>query len=184
MRYTPLLGPRMACRDISTVIVNPFLQKKMTSVITGVAGRLGTNAVMGAFLYKKGTVSASKVSGGAKFILGGKTHDEWCHLIGDALGGPTTGENLVAGSYGANTYMACLEKLLKGRTEIELKVVAHCNTAHVAEYIEFTPKLRSNTAKKIKFTIDAKNYYFTEQDAKDQQKILSDWMKSVGLKTG
>lgn len=179
MRLTPSTGPRMASRDPKTVTVNPAYQKPMTQLVAGAAGRKSTNAVMGAFICGKGTISASKVSGGPKFQFK-QDHDEWCHLVGDALGGLTTSVNLVAGSYGANTHMAVLEKLLQGKTAIELKVIAHCNKEHVAEFIYFEPTLVSNKTKSIQFVIDAKNRYFTSDDQKDQQQILTTWMKSVG----
>jgi len=179
MRLTPLTGQRMQCRDPKSVVINRSFRKQRVQVIAGAAGRKVTNAVMGASICGKGTISASKVSGRKKFASK-KDHDEWCHLVGDALGGPTSADNLVAGSYGANTHMAVLEKLLQGKTAIELKVTAECNKQHVAELIYFEPVLTSNKTKSILFIIDARNGYFTAEDQADQQGLLANWLKSVG----
>ena len=132
------------------------------------------------------SISAAKFSKrGKKFYQGSKTHYEWCHLVGDSLGGDTTGTNLVAGSYGCNTYMATIEKLLIGKTELVIKVTALCNNEHVAEFIryEIWPLGKSKATHLKSFMIDAANFYFTTADMVEVQNDLIIWLKSVGVKT-
>lgn len=180
MRLTPSNKGRYSCRDPKTVLINPVYTKTKIAQISAPAGRKKTDAVMGAYICKKGTISASKVSGGKKFRCC-KDHDEWCHLIGDALGGPTTYDNLVAGSYGANTFMAVLEKLLQGKTSVELTVTAECSIQHVAEFIHFSVCPMSSKSNNYMVTIDAKCYEFTQEDMNSEQTKLEGWMKSAGI---
>jgi hypothetical protein len=52
----------------------------------------------------------------------GTSRFEWCHLIADSLGGPTNANNLFCGTYHANTAMLCIEKVLRGKTHLEVKI--------------------------------------------------------------
>jgi hypothetical protein len=182
MRLTESGKNNMIQRSVNNVVVIPLFKKSMTKRITKAAGRHTTGAVMGSHICGKGTISASKVSSGKKYSRGAKDYDEWCHLIGDALGGATIAKNLVAGSYSANTFMAVLEILLKGETALELNVWATCYKEHVAEFIYFQVQLVKDTNKNITFTIDAKCRYFTAKDMHEQQNILITWLTSVGIK--
>lgn len=47
---------------------------------------------------------------------------EWCHMIADSLGGPTSQANLFCGTFHANTAMLCIESVLRGRTDFEVQV--------------------------------------------------------------
>jgi hypothetical protein len=184
MRLTSGQSENQGRRDSKVVdaLINPFWTKPAKGMIGAKQNRpTTTGSVMGAAIKGKGTLSAANASKrGTKFYPGSKTHQEWCHLVGDSLGGPTSAENLVAGSYGANTYMCAIEKMLIGNTAVHIEITAYCSTAHIAERIVYTmstPK-SSNT---YTFTIDAMNNNFTQSDMEGVQKEVSDWLKSVGV---
>ena len=182
MRLTS--GPQRwkdGARDPKNVITSPLLIKTFGGQIGQRAGRPVTTAqAMGLVIKGKGTISASKVSHrSTAYKPGGKQHDEWCHLFGDALGGETSAKNLVAGSYGCNTYMASLEMLLISKTELNVEATAHCNADHVAEFIQYKVSLVNNPNKSHEYTIDAANNFFTVDDMKDVQEDLRKWFQSV-----
>lgn len=182
MRLTP--GPNQwkdGARDPKNVIMNALYTKTFQGQIEKRAGRpVTTSQAMGQAIKGKGTISASKVSHrSTPFKPGGKTHDEWCHLLGDALGGETSAKNLVAGSYGCNTYMAALEMILIGMTQLNVEATAHCNTKHVAEFIQYKISLVSNPNKSREYSIDAANNDFTVDDMKQVQEDLLGWLKLV-----
>lgn len=169
-------GARMSCRALKDVIYDARFDKVQEEDIGAVQHRpVSTNAAMGTHICGKGTVSARKVSKrGAVYHPGGKGHDEWCHLLADSLGGPTAADNLVAGSYGANTHMAVLENLLKGRTDLRVRVTAHCSADHVAEMIHYEVAFRVDPLKSVEFWMDATNFDFTKEDMEEEQKKLRD----------
>jgi hypothetical protein len=170
-------------RDPKNVVTNVLYTKLSKAQITTRAGRpVTTQQAMGIAIKGKGTISASKVSERANaYKSGSKTHDEWCHLVGDALGGETSSANLVAGSYGCNTYMAALEKLLIGKTELVVEATALCNDAHVAEFVQYKISRANNVNKSHEYMLDAANNYFTKDDMNDAQGDLERWLKSVGV---
>ncbi|MEJ6710250.1 MAG: hypothetical protein QNK92_15900 [Amylibacter sp.] len=88
---------------------------------------------------------------------------EWCHLVGDCLGGLTVHSNLVAASFGANTEMLAIEHCLKGRAEFGVLIQAQCSKAHVAEVIIYNVK-HMKSQKIQSWQINARNDYFTKDD--------------------
>jgi len=169
-------------RDLTNLPnLNTLSTKTFGGQIGQRAGRpVTTGVAMGIALKGKGTISASKVSHrSTSYKPGGKQHDEWCHLFGDALGGETSAKNLVAGSYGCNTYMAALEMLLIGKTGLNVEATAHCCTDHVAEYIQYKISLVNSPNKSLEYTIDAANNFFTVDDMKEVQEDLRKWLQSV-----
>ncbi len=166
-------------RNLKNVIVS--ITKTSSATIGARAGRPQTTAqAMGFAIKGKGTLSASKVSHrSTSYKPGGKTHDEWCHLVGDALGGGTDSANLVAGSYGCNTYMAAVEMLLIGQTHLQVEAEAFCSADHVAEFIRYKIASVLNPNKSYEFYLDAANNHFTKEDLKDVQEELSKWLKTV-----
>ncbi len=170
-------------REPKNVITNPLSTKTFGGQIGQRAGRpVTTGNAMGLAIKGKGTISAPKVSHRAtSYKSGGKLHDEWCHLFGDALGGETSAKNLVAGSYGCNTFMAALEKLLIGKTELNVEAKAHCSANHVAEFIQYKISLVNSPNKSHEYTSDAENNCFTADDMKDVQEDLRKWLQSVNV---
>ncbi|NYZ13295.1 hypothetical protein HL658_12100 [Azospirillum sp. RWY-5-1] len=174
---------RMTCRMINLIAFNQAMTKERSQLITGVAGREPCCDVMGIAINGKGKVSAahyaSSVGKWPDLLISKKTKDpkqkpEWCHLIADSLGGPTAADNLVAASYGANTYMAVIEALLKGHTALRVTVKAYCSADHFAELIVYKIDYNHHS---ISFDIDGRNYNFTIDDMKDVQDKLNAWLK-------
>ena len=155
----------------STRKIDHTATKKKASLVKGRAGRKGPNSIMGKAILGTGTISANQLVANKKWsFLKPWTNFEWCHLVGDCLGGPTESNNLVAASYSANTYMAAMEMIIAGHTELSVKVAAYCSTLHVAEYITY------NVLKKGKSLfyreIDAKILYFSTTDFDSVQNDL------------
>lgn len=114
---------------------------------------------------------------GRRWSLGEKDTAEWCHLVGVALGGKTTDDNLVAASYCANTYMGVIEKAVQGRTDLEVEIRVEGqqsalfgsknskNYDHIAEKIEYAISKVGSGSALIAFTIDALISGFSKADA-------------------
>ena len=73
--------------------------------------------------------------------------DEWLHLWGDNLGGPSIPANFVAGSYAANTEMLVIEQALALNSpltqSLELRIIAQCSALHFGEYLTYRVKIRN-----------------------------------------
>lgn len=176
---------RAQCRQFDPSMYDQALIKRKSQLVAGTAGRQSCCVVMGAEILGKGTISAA---GYAKMVnkwpdppsifepKDAKSRPEWCHLIADSLGGPTEHENLVSASYGANTYMAVIEAMIKGHTGLLITVEAYCSATHFAEFIVYTIQPRNSSAY-IRYTIDGRNYRFTKDDMTDVQNELDRWMK-------
>lgn len=174
---------RMSCRNINLIAFNQAMTKQRSQLITGVAGREPCCDVMGLAIHGSGKVSAAQYAKSQgkwpelfinKNTKDAKQRPEWCHLIADSLGGPTVADNLVAASYGANTYMAVIEALLKGRTALRVTATAYCSADHFAELIVYTIEYKNQS---ITFNIDGRNYHFTIDDMTDVQNRVNAWMK-------
>ena len=97
--------------------------------VTKPAGRGNTNAQFNGL---------SAQSHGTTTVVGNPGPFEWCHLIADSLGGPTTAINLFCGTFHANTAMLCIERILRGKTEFEVQVEIELQQGtHVAEKITY-----------------------------------------------
>jgi hypothetical protein len=125
--------------------------------------------------------SAQRHSGrGVSYKVNPKGSEEWCHLIADSLGGPTTGRNLVAASYSANTMMGAIEKCLHGRAEFEIRVRAHCSRANVAEFLDYA--IRHSTDRGVSqvlfFSIDAATAGFSLADCNFVAAAFQAWERS------
>ncbi|MFV8749328.1 hypothetical protein ACNOYE_02125 [Nannocystaceae bacterium ST9] len=182
MRYTRRTGNRRACRAWSSY-GHLVTGQKSTGVVrigNAVGRPCSPGAEMGAKVGNKAK-SAQKWAGrGQPYKTNRYASLEWCHLQADSLGGPTTVGNLVAASFAANTEMLVIEHYLKGKTHLGIEVTAHCGSAHVAEFIEYdiyTMTMNGSTTHKFKLLIDARNDYFTEDDASDLRGELKDALK-------
>lgn len=116
--------------------------------VAAAAGRGNTQAVMGA-KHGRSSLKATDWVDEQKQAAG-TLEWEWCHLIGDCLGGATTHDNLVAGGYHANTVMMYIEMACKGRSDLEVQVTAALSAADVAE--RFTYEVRSASSAKVLLT--------------------------------
>jgi hypothetical protein len=180
MRLTS--GTRRACRGVypNQLI---YIKAAAKTRIAPSPGRGNQNGVMGKHILGLGggDLSAQSHAGrGSLYTVDKFTSLEWCHLIADSLGGPTTPANLVAASFGCNTEMNVIEHRLQGRTELDVQVTAECNANHIAEMITYNiyygTKLPIFTRK-----IDAYNDHFTKEDMDDLEVLLKTWFKQVGL---
>lgn len=182
MRLTP--GPYQARPTRGMIDTNATLPM-LNRPIAGTAGRLNLNDVMGKHLGVL-TVATPKYSawrhvGGPPYNQRTKFRSyEWCHLVADSLGGPSTPDNLVAASFCANTFMAALEAMLKAQTALSLSVTAHCTSPHAADFIEYVITHRA-TQKSIKFEIDALAMGFSAADLTTYQTQLQKWLQTVGI---
>jgi hypothetical protein len=74
---------------------------------------------------------------------------EWCHLIADSLGGPTEQANLACATYHANTAMLCIERELKGKTYLDVRVEMDVRRGtHIAEKITYQIRKTPSHSKK------------------------------------
>lgn len=138
-------------------------------------GRQGAGLVMGWSAY-----DASKRGVKGRDRQG----EEWLHLWGDNLGGPSIVANFVAGSYAANTEMLVIEQALAENLDktkgVKLKITAYCSTQDVGECVKYKVV---NPGKGPDFVhyIDLTNRYFTAIDAKTVQGLIEPWLKANGL---
>lgn len=158
--------PRATCRSLLTVTrVVAFDIVTKQHQITLAAGRLDTGTVMGSFLCKgkpKRLAAQTWAARGTPYRTCKYTSLEWCHLFADSLGGPTVGDNLVAASYAANTFMLAIESCLQAKTTLKIQLGVVCSKENVAELIDYKV-IRPNGVEKI-WTIDARNDHFTRGD--------------------
>lgn len=121
-----------------------------------VGGRTGSGASKKAAM---GNTSASNAAGRAsKAAADSRHHYEWLHLKGDSLGGLVAANNLVAGSYHANTEMIPLESAIRAAQDrgrhMEICVTAFCVAGtDVANRINY--KVWKDGSKVYEKTIDA-----------------------------
>lgn len=140
---------------------------------------------------KGGRQGGGTVMGGAARAFSGRgnalvTHrdEEWLHLWGDNLGGPSQPHNFVAGSYAANTEMLVIEQALARNAALtkglQISVTAYCNAAHVGEYVSY--KLRSPTGgHDFKHLIDLDNRVFAQADVATVSALVNAWLFLNGL---
>ena len=151
--------------------------------IRATAGRLALNSVMGRYLGipSPSNLPAWQHAGTVRYSVNKAQSSEWCHLVADSLGGPSVPQNLVAASYSANTYMAALEVLLKGQTDLAVEVKVRCSQPHVAEYIYYRI-LHRKRAKLYQVEIDGRADGFSDADLDRVQVALQSWLSGVGIK--
>jgi hypothetical protein len=187
MRFTDASGPSMTQRVPSAVtglVQTAFEMVSPAHTITTKAGRADTGTVMASALTSSkprtlaaytwanwGSVSPAR---GMPYNKNKYCSLEWCHLVADSLGGPTTSDNLVAASYAANTFMMTIEEKLNAKSTLSIQVKADCSTDHVAEFIYYTVN-KGNSNKT--WTIDARNDYFTKADYETVGKSVTDFIK-------
>ncbi len=143
-------------------------------VLTVKGGRKGGGSVMGA------SAAAASGRGGA----GGRQGEEWLHLWGDNLGGPSSSANFVAGSYAANTEMLAIEHALAVNilctAGLPISVTATCSSAHVGEYVTY--ELMSPTGSgNFTHAIDLDNRYFTKAEYVALEGAVVAWLKTHSL---
>lgn len=147
---------------------------QVTSSHTRSMSSTNQNAVMGLLILGKGTLSAWQHAGRTDYLKDRYKSAEWCHLVADCLGGPTSPTNLVAASFAANTEMMAIENLLMGRTAFQVRVEARCDTAHVAERILYNVYCKKSHH--WLWEIDGQNDYFTKADLDDVRDGLKDYL--------
>ncbi|WNG46149.1 hypothetical protein F0U60_20045 [Archangium minus] len=108
-----------------------------------------------------------------------KRSAEWCHLRAASLGGATVPRNLVAASYSANTFMAVIESRIRGNSNVQVEVEAHCSRQHVAERIVYKVRSKKDRRTNIQFNIDAKCKYFTATDGRIVGNHLDYWLSGI-----
>ncbi len=110
----------------------------------------------------------------------GKQDEEWLHLWGDNLGGPSDSSNFVAGSYAANTEMLVIENMLANNIDftegLRIEVTALCDRTNVAEYILYEIISPYQEVNNFCYCIDCNNKYFTKQDYDVVKGVIEDWM--------
>jgi hypothetical protein len=177
MRYH---GGSHAVRHVFPTITN--IANTTWTRIAMSTGRSNTNTCMGTAINGRGSLPAQKHSGrGVPYKRDKFNSDEWCHLIADSLGGPTSAANLVAASFGANTFMAVIESKIQNNTKIEVKVKAYCSAPYVAEHIVYKLRATGNSNKQIEFSIDGCCQDFDQNDAFVYGKQVTDFLKLHGL---
>ena len=91
--------------------------------------------------------------------------EEWLHLWGDNLGGPSEAANFVAGSYAANTEMLVIEQALAFNIDktkdLKIEVAADCSKEHVGEYVYYRLGAPKFGGKHFEHVIDLDNRTFT-----------------------
>jgi hypothetical protein len=119
-----------------------------------------------------------------------KTHrdDEWLHLWGDNLGGPSVPHNFVSGSYAANTEMLVIEKALAQNSALTKKLMlvieAQCSALHFGEYLTYeviNPKMFTSPFTHL---IDLRNRAFTHADANTVETKINNWLVLHAMKVG
>lgn len=156
---------------------------KANSVIRGKHGRGDLPAIMKKHLgwAKPSRCTAWRYAGTTNYSKNKFTSSEWCHLIADSLGGPSTGDNLVAASFSANTYMAAIEAMLQSQSALSLEVIVHCSAKCLAEWIEYNIHHKGKGKSYPTIHIDALAKGFCDQDLLRVQTDLQTWLKSVGI---
>jgi DNA-directed RNA polymerase subunit RPC12/RpoP len=127
-----------------------------------------------------------------RLVLAGdqKTHrdDEWLHLWGDNLGGPSEPSNFVSGSYAANPEMLVIEKALAQNSaltkQLILQIDADCSALHFGEYLTYkviNPKVFTHHFTHL---IDLRNRVFTRADANTVENKIDVWLVQQAMKVG
>lgn len=150
--------------------------KTMPGKVSSVkGGRKGGSVVMGG--------AARDASG--RGAGGGHRDEEWLHLWGDNLGGPSAPANFVAGSYAANTEMLVIEQALalnlSKTLDLGLEVTALCSAQHVGEYAVYKLIPPKSTSTGFEHWIDLDNRYFTKADQAHVDSLVGAWLKDNDL---
>ncbi len=150
--------------------------------ITGTAGRLNLNTIMGRHCGAPtpAKYSAWRHAGTTPFKTNKYASSEWCHLIADSLGGPSEPRNVVAASYSANTYMAALEALLQGQAACRVEVTVRCSAAHIGEWIFYRVAHRAS-GQSYQVEIDGQAAGFCATDLQNVQVALQTWLAARGI---
>lgn len=151
--------------------------------ILGTAGRLNLNEVMGRYIGPPTPVNypAWRHVGSTRYSINKFASSEWCHLVADSLGGPSTPPNLVAASFSANTYMAAIEALLQGQSALTLDITVRCSAAHLGEWI-FYRIVHNASGHTYDVHIDARADFFSVSDLDTVQSSLQTWLAAHGIK--
>lgn len=185
MRFTDPSWGTVTFRNPNTILVqHAFRMAKPDHQITAKANRTDTGTAMALVLpvgklkkvsaYTWANWNLKPPQFGQPYLTNKKRSLEWCHLVADSLGGPTQADNLVAASYGANTFMMTIEEKLNARTNLAIQITADCGKDHVAEFIYYTVK--KGTASKT-WIIDARNDNFGRADYETVGKEVTDFIK-------
>jgi len=175
MRMTDPSWGNATCRNPLTaaaLVQTPFTMTTPDFTISVKAGRpADTGSTMAAALpvaplkkvsaYTWANWGQNPATRGMRYTVDKKRSLEWCHLIADSLGGPTHADNLVAASYGANTFMMTIEEQLNAKSTLNVQVTVTCSGDHVAEFIYYTVK-KGNASRM--WIIDGRNDNFCWAD--------------------
>lgn len=142
--------------------------------------------------YKGGRYNANSVMGGSaheksKRGVEGANHqgEEWLHLWGDNLGGPSVQENFVAGSYAANTEMLVIERALSDNIALTnglaLKITAYCDEHDVGVYLKYKVLAPKGGKPDFVHYVDLTNRYFTATHADEVKLKIEGWLKAHNL---
>lgn len=183
-RFNPKLrltrGSRKTLRSQyshDTTLTKVVGRMQITSSHTRSISSTNQNAVMGSLIVGTGkTLSAWRHAGRTDYLKDRYKSAEWCHLVADCLGGPTSHTNLVAASFAANTEMMAIENLLMGKTAFQVRVEARCQTAHVAERILYYVYCKKSHH--WLWEIDGRNDDFTQEDLDEVRDSLKDYLGS------
>lgn len=110
-----------------------------------------------------------------EYALGARNYYEWCHLQGVSLGGSTVAANLIAGHYAVNTYMSVVEECLRGKTALQIEVVAHAVHANVADFIVYSIYKASDGKLVTSIAIDGHMTYFSSRDRDRVRQGMKSW---------
>jgi hypothetical protein len=187
MRFTDPSWGNAVCRDPMTatgLVQTALAMATVDHRITAKAGRGDTGTTMAQALpvgklkkvsaYTWANWGQKPPNRGMAYTVNKKRSLEWCHLLADSLGGPTQADNLVAASYGANTFMMTIEEKLNARTNLVIQVTAHCSRDHVAEFVYYTIK-KSNA--QHTWIIDGRNDSFSQADYQHYGQQVVDFIK-------
>ncbi len=180
MRYTNSKGSGRACRDWSGLRFKHSKASGVVRIANAVGRPESPGSVMGKALGVKAKSAQRWAGRGKPYKVNRFASLEWCHLQADSLGGPTSVDNLVAASFAANTEMLVIEHELKGKTQFGVEVGAFGDAPHVAEFIEYKVyRMPFSGSNRLLYTrvIDARNDYFTKDDAAALSRALKDALK-------
>jgi hypothetical protein len=114
--------------------------------------------------------------------------DEWLHLWGDNLGGPSERHNFVSGSYAANTEMLVIEKALAQNSaltkKLRLQIEAQCSALHFGEYLTYEVINFKMFTSPFTHLIDLRNRAFTRADANTVETKINNWLVLHAMKVG
>ena len=101
---------------------------------------------------------------------------EWCHIIADCLGGPTSAANLFAGGYHANTHMMYIEMACKGRGYLEVRVQVFVSHPKVGDHIIYSIREKGSNRAALSITIDALSQGFSRKDRDDLTAVVKPYI--------